>query len=265
MRQFVSAEFPDKDGILKVSGKDFRYLCQVLRLRTGDMTALRLPDGSLVNSTVAKIDEGSRIVCFQVCGGNGNFSENQSEYSGQTEFYLFQFVAKSAKMELIVRQATECGVAKSIAVEGEVSEKGCAKKNFKNDRTLRIIKEARQQSGSPVQTEICETVSFKQALNLWKEISSGRNDVFGCVFYERSCMTESLHKSVGEFKEINKCVIFSGGEGGISPAEIQEFAAEKIVPVHFDTNILRCETAALYGIAALQSSIAEKNLWTLKE
>ena len=98
MRQFVSAEFPDKDGILKVSGKDFRYLCQVLRLRTGDMTALRLPDGSLVNSTVAKIDEGSRIVCFQVCGGNGNFSENQSEYSGQTEFYLFQFVAKSAKM-----------------------------------------------------------------------------------------------------------------------------------------------------------------------
>ncbi|WP_315329486.1 16S rRNA (uracil(1498)-N(3))-methyltransferase, partial [Treponema socranskii] len=28
-------------------------------------------------------------------------------------------------------------------------------------------------------------------------------------------------------------------------------------PVHFAGNILRCETAALYGIAALQTALAE--------
>ena len=31
------------------------------------------------------------------------------------------------------------------------------------------------------------------------------------------------------------------------------------LPVHFETNILRCETAALYGIAVMQSLVLRKN------
>ena len=67
MRQFVSTVNPDKKGLLEINGKDFRYLKQVLRLSVGDMLYVRLPDGKLSGTTVAKIDENRRAVTLQVC------------------------------------------------------------------------------------------------------------------------------------------------------------------------------------------------------
>ena len=45
--------------------------------------------------------------------------------------------------------------------------------------------------------------------------------------------------------------------------EILKNAGVKIV--HLATNILRCETASLYGVASLQSALLEKNLWQDRE
>ena len=56
-----------------------------------------------------------------------------------------------------------------------------------------------------------------------------------------------------------------GAEGGISPEEINELQDNGFIPIHFDTNILRCETAALYGVAAVQTVLGEKDLWLFKE
>ena len=41
-------------------------------------------------------------------------------------------------------------------------------------------------------------------------------------------------------------------------AEIEFLKQNGFVPIHFETNILRCETAALYGIAAMQTLISGK-------
>ena len=62
MRQFVSSANPDKNGLIVVEGKDFRYFRQVLRLNTGDMLSVRIPDGQLVNTTVCKIDDKKHSV-----------------------------------------------------------------------------------------------------------------------------------------------------------------------------------------------------------
>jgi 16S rRNA (uracil1498-N3)-methyltransferase len=56
-----------------------------------------------------------------------------------------------------------------------------------------------------------------------------------------------------------------GAEGGISPEELDFAQKHGFVPVHFATNILRCETAALYGIAALQNAVVEKKVWQFKK
>ena len=58
--------------------------------------------------------------------------------------------------------------------------------------------------------------------------------------------------------DISKIAIAVGSEGGISPKEV-EFLIQKGLfhPVHFAVNILRCETAALYGIAAVQTFVNE--------
>ena len=57
-----------------------------------------------------------------------------------------------------------------------------------------------------------------------------------------------------------KLALAVGCEGGISPAEAQLLKANGFIPIHFAGNILRCETAAVYGIAALQNAAAEAPL-----
>ncbi|MDD5790411.1 MAG: RsmE family RNA methyltransferase [Spirochaetia bacterium] len=269
MRQFVSSVYPDKKGMLELCGKDFRYLKQVLRLCVGDMLYVRLPDGKLSGTTVAKIDESKKTVFLQVCDCAPevlkNGGENQSDYRPETDFYLFQFVAKGPKMDLIVRQAAECGVLKVVPVTGKFTQSCGAEKNLRNSRYERIVKEARQQSGSPVATEISETLSLEEACALWKKVAGEKpEESFACVLYERSERTKNLYEALADLNVIKKCAVFCGAEGGISPEEIDFLLENGIVPVHFETNILRCETAALYGTACLQNAVTGRKLWQKK-
>lgn len=261
MRQYISQKNPDINGLLSIIGKDFRYLRNVLRISTGDMIYVRLPDGKLQNMTVAKIDESSKKIVLQICADTELFEgENQPQVQNKIEFLLFMFVPKSSKFDLIVRQATECGISRIIPVVSEFSQNGAEKMNFRGERFERIIKEARQQSGSAVETKVCDCVSVEKMCEIWKNETS--DSKFGCVLYERSDKTVTLKKALctldaEKLSELKKCALVCGAEGGISPSEIELLSQHGFIPVHFETNILRCETAALYGIAALQSALTE--------
>ena len=293
MRQFVLEKNPDKKGIISLSGKDYRYLRQVLRVKTGDMVSVRLPDGTLKNSTVAKVDENQRTVTLQICadtsavasGGAGSSSsltrgvqaeEIQQTIQNNIEYWLFQFIPKPQKFEQIVRQATECGVKRIVPIIGEYSEKSSISalqgQGAKKERIDRIIKEARQQSGSPVNTVVEEPVSLERAVELWQEQGEQQEQTgrqvqsvasVGFVLSERNDGDGNIRKILQkpELKgKIARIGIACGSEGGISPQEV-DFLIKKglFYPLHFSVNILRCETAALYGIAAIQSCASEED------
>jgi len=274
MRQLIVENRQIHKGLIQLEGKDYRYLRQVLRVRAGDMISVRLPDGSLNNATVAKIDENNRCITLQICAATGGTITRgvQAEEisaagtSGRVEYWLFQFLPRPQKFELIVRQATECGVAVIVPVIGEYTEKSSAQalEGAKKERLERIIKEARQQSGSPVDTRVTEPMSLEQAIDSWKrgfDTASGllnhQNVAF--VLSERDDCSGNLRVSVqkaGGLDKIKKAAIAVGSEGGISPDEVRLLEEKGLfVPIHFAVNILRCETAALYGIAAVQSMI----------
>lgn len=272
MRQLILDKMPDKKGIVSVEGSDFKYLRQVLRVKNGDMINLRLLDGTLQNSTVAAVDDKSKKILLQICanassnasvgfGAQGTVTrgtvtrgvqadEIQSEVASlPQEYILFQFIPKPQKFEQIVRQATECGVKTIVPVIGEYSEKSSllALQGNKKDRLEKIIREARQQSGSPVETVVTEAMTLGEALGRYE-----RDVAF--VLYERQVdegtSTAELLKTNPQAKKIG---IACGCEGGISPNEIELLTKKGLfIPVHFSVNILRCETAALYGIAAVQ-------------
>lgn len=275
MRQFISSEFPDKKGFLRIYGKDFRYLRQVLRLKSGDMLAVRFSDGTLRNTTVCKIDENSREILVQVCGNpektknscddditRGTKAQEIQKSLPDTEYFLFQYIAKPVKMEQIIRQATECGVKFVVPVSGEFSQKQnvLSMRNSKKERLERIVREARQQSGSPVETEILEPLTTEEAVLFWKKntssLSADEKNV-AVALWERSEKTVSLKEIFDseKNKKIKKIAIAVGCEGGISPEEIDALISAGFYAVHFPGNILRCETAALYGIAAVQSAL----------
>ena len=260
MRQLIIQKNQDKNGLVTIEGKDFHYLRQVLRVKTGDMVNLRLPDGSLQNSTVCKIDDSSKKITLQVCAAPA-VSEPVEGGEGQyIQFSLFQFIPKPQKLELIVRQATECGVKNIIPVISEYAQKGNvdALMGGKKDRLERIIREARQQSGSPVDTTVFEPVTVEQATDLWnkmKEEAGGEQNAAGYVLSERAADGQT-EVPFDKLRDHGTVAIFCGNEGGISPDELELLTKKALLrPVHFSVNILRCETAALYGIAAIQTAI----------
>lgn len=265
MRQLIIEQNPDKNGIVVIGGKDYRYLRQVLRVRVGDMLSLRCGDGQLRNTTVAKIEENSKKIFLQVCadtsdentitrGVQAQIIENEKTTEGK-EYWLFQFLPKPQKLEQIVRQATECGIKYIIPVIGEYSEKSSIKamENSKQERMERIIKEARQQSGSPVDTQLLPCISIQQALEKWNEIE---NEKIGFVLSERNDGDGDIRKLIATKCNLSTIGIVVGSEGGLSPAEVEFLLSDKnFNPIHFSGNILRCETAALYGIAAVQTAV----------
>ena len=280
MRQFVSAAEPNSKGLLEISGKDFHYLRKVLRLAVGDMINLSLPGGLSQDATVCKVDDAAKKITVQVCQDQKS-SQVQNAASGQMRTYmtLLQFVPKPQKMELIVRQATECGIANVIPVIGEYTQAGSEKPLQKSDRFERIVREARQQSGSQVETKIFSPMKLSEALELiergdflpetfgQEENSSQAQESAAAglakiVLYERGEKTSPLSDALfGHEKDCRQgqkpraCVFAIGSEGGISPAEFELLLSKGFKAVHFNTNILRCETAALYAAAAIQSAL----------
>lgn len=264
MRQFISESNPDKNGYLVLSGKDFKYFRQVLRVRTGDMVSVRLPDGMLQNMTVCETDDRQKKLTLQICASTEIEVTDKELTRGvkaseinkilKTEYWLFQFLPKIQKFEQIVKQAVECGVSAIVPVIGDYTEKSsiAAMDNAtKLERLNKIIREARQQSGSPVDTKLYMPVKIEEACHMWKERIIDEN-AQGFVLYERNEKSRTMH-SVLAGRQIDVAAVVCGSEGGLSVEEINRLTQDDLfVPCHFEGNILRCETAALYGMAALQ-------------
>ncbi len=327
MRQFVCAASPNSKGLLEITGKDFHYLRKVLRKAAGDMINLSLPGGGQQEATICKVDDGAKKITLQVCDSQGenpsqaknhsqahnvaaqNCSQAQNVRASRTQLALLQFIPKPQKMELIVRQATECGVSAIVPVIGEYTQAGFEKALQKSDRFEKIIREARQQSGSQVETKFFPPQKLSAALDLvegadfWQSEKrsqaqeAARNygladapnaPVVAKIFlYERSDGTVPLaaalfgqeqgcsqaqdaarsyglandscsaaaSSGLAKSRVPSACVYAVGCEGGISPAEANLLLARGFKGVHFNTNILRCETASLYAAAAIQSAL----------
>lgn len=261
---------PDKNGQLTVSGKDFKYLCQVLRLKLGDIVQVRFPNQELSNMEVFKLQAKQLILVKTLSESVDKFLETGVSASSLEniklpEIWLFQFLPKLQKMDGIIRQSTECGVSKIIPVLGEFSGKDFNLKNEdfeKVNRWERIVKEARQQSGSAISTSVEKPLVIEDALKLWNEnLQNG----IGFILHEASIAKKNIFSVLKENTNINKIGIAVGSEGGISEKEISILQENGFYLVHFKTNVLRAETASLYGIAAIQTAITELEEWHTHE
>ncbi len=271
MRQYIASSMPDKNGQLTVSGKDFKYLCQVLRLKLGDIVQVRFPNQELSNMEVFKLQAKQLILVKTLSESVDKFLETGVSASSLEniklpEIWLFQFLPKIQKMDLIIRQSTECGVTKIIPIISDFSSKDFSYEKDDFERLVRwqrIVKEARQQSGSAVDTKIENPMLLDKALSLWQENSKNN---CGFVLYEANIAKKNIFSVLKEnFNKIDRIGIVVGGEGGISENEILLLEKNGFNLVHFKTNILRAETASLYGIAAIQSAFTEFEEWHTHE
>ena len=246
-------------------------MSRVLRLQNGTPIDVRLSDGRFVSMLFCADKTEPFLAAADTTAANAAAAIVDGAEGTETvraELWLFQFVPKAQKIDLIVRQAAECGVSRIVPVKGEYSPPS----QGRTERWQRIIREARQQSGSPTATLIQEPLGVHEAAALWLGQSSPlRSAAFMlCEKPEEKGSSCSLFSRIGDAVQkagglLQRIALAVGCEGGISPGERILFEQSGFMPIHFKTNILRTETAALYGLAAVQSAVTEYEKWKLNE
>jgi 16S rRNA (uracil1498-N3)-methyltransferase len=235
---------------LKMTGDTFHYLSRVLRLSRGDTLAGTDREGRRYLLVITEMDHESLVVEVREKRENGNT---------ETAICLFQALLKGKKMDTVVRQAAEAGVKRIVPVKSEytVARYDAGEGKKKRQRWEAIAREAVQQSGSTVITEIEEPVDID-------ELPRIRNDGDPALFFHHEPLEQtSLHRYLSHYP--NTVALGVGPEGGFSPREVELLRGGGFLPVHLQTNVLRAETAALYAIAAVQTLLAERVSWNPQE
>jgi 16S rRNA (uracil1498-N3)-methyltransferase len=259
LRQFILP--PDFEGQkrYRLGGKDAHYVSRVLRLVAGEGFDARDARGRLWEARVASVEAGSVLLELSPRGAPSGEAADASGLSAGAapmtgaacRLSLFQCLPKAGKMDSIVRQAVEAGV---FRVQPLFSEHSLPKRTSREERWERIVKEARQQSGSPVDTRIEEPKELREAVEEWK----GRGP--GFFFHERPLAESSLHRYLNSIPA--ELAVLVGPEGGLSPSEVAFLLDAGWRPVHLGANVLRADTAAIYAIAAVQILLLEHETWT---
>jgi 16S rRNA (uracil1498-N3)-methyltransferase len=255
VKRFILSQPPDSDGFIRLGGRDYHYLVRVRRLKPGMFFPALLPGGAEVRVRVRSTD-GDTLVgeCLALP------ERCQAPIS---PILLFQALPKGTKMDLIVRQAAEGGITEIVPFASEHSiPKVQAGGDEKLRRWERIIREARQQSGSGIATAVHAPLDTDGLLAYWETLKARQPGSLGLFFHQDPVDEGSLHGYLEAMPELIAMAI--GPEGGFSPAEVSRFLAAGFKPVKIGDTILRTETAALYGAAAIRIILLESASWTYR-
>lgn len=257
MRQLILDRNICSGEIIPVKGNQYHYLSRVLRLKPGATVVVSGKDGDSGLCLITEINPDLQTL-FLKCLSLNN-CDAAMENSGKTvPINLFIWMIKPNKMEQIIRQATETGVKNIFPVIGDYTQKQDTQ--FKAERWNKIILEARQQSGSNIQTEIFPPENFTGAMQLYN--TNYKDNYLSIFFYENNLDSGSLHGCLSsDIKGINIAI---GPAGGFSCKEAENLHNSGFTPVHFNTNILRTETAVIYALGAVQTIISEKEKWKIQ-
>lgn len=266
----------NKDGTLTLSGQDYHYLRTVRRMKVGDMLKVVFPDNKTCNTTISKIIEENKTILLTECATREEEDKEEGREGG-VDYYLFSCIARPATMETVIREATECGVKKIIPVissytQGEyvrVFKEEGGKEGGRRARFSKIIKEAREQSSSKVDTKIGKVIKIESIGEEWKSNILGKK--IGFLLYENSIDCIEVSEALGKIKEnfwqslgrgeenIRLSIaLVVGAEGGFNFEEVQLLRREGFNLVHFNTNILKVETATVYGFAVIAEEVRKK-------
>ncbi|HOE84279.1 MAG TPA: RsmE family RNA methyltransferase [Sphaerochaeta sp.] len=254
MRQFILPQSYDGAGDLVLNAKESRYLTRVLRLGVGDEIIARDRDGKTRMMAITASEAG---ICTLSASESGVNTDTLPAYRGPSaNLVLMQCLLKGRKEDDVVRQATEIGVTSIVLVQSrhcvpDAKERGTGR----IDRLKAKVREALQQSGSAIPTQLEERIIPLLELPAWW---AGRGKV---LFFHQSeqDQQQSLSAIAGDIDIDEPVGVLIGPEGGFSDEECRFLSQNGFIPVLLKTNVLRSETAAIYALSALQVLLNDRN------
>jgi len=249
-----------------LDAKTRHYLIDVRRMRTGD--TFEAIDESGTRFLCALLSDSARtaeVSLSRIPDGTGSPSDPRaSDARPLLKIVLAQALPKGQKFDLIVRQATELGVNLIVPVITQhcVGMEPGDRSAAKLERRNRIIREALQQSGSSVRTEITPTVELDDLEGTLERQGFARDTTVRILFHEaeqreRASLHELLSGNPGGI------VVAIGPEGGFSANDFLAFSNMGFKVYHAEGPVLRVETAAVFAISAIRTIASERELWKM--
>jgi 16S rRNA (uracil1498-N3)-methyltransferase len=234
--------------VVELRGRDFHYLVRVLRLAPGERFPARDAGGALRACRVAAV--GADFVRLEL-------DPPEPEEAGGPAVALIQALPKGRKMDQIVRQVTEAGVAEIVPVFSRFSlsrldEPG--DRGRRVERWRRIAREATQQSGGSRVPLVAEPVPLDKALERQAEEGELR-----LVFHQERLGAGSLHAALASGPR--RVTLLVGPEGGLAGEEVARALASGFLPITIGRRVWRTETAALFAAAVVQCLLEEREAW----
>jgi 16S rRNA (uracil1498-N3)-methyltransferase len=257
VRLFLLSLPPDQDGLVHVSGRDYHYLARVRRLGPGDVFTALVPAGEEVRIRIKTLEKGRLI--GECLPPEPPAVPGKVPPLTMPPLVLFQALPKGTKMDLIVRQAAEGGISEIVPF---ISEHAVPRPPQRDrvERWRRIIREARQQSGSAAATRVREPCTRETLLAYWETLRTGH--ALGILLHQDPLEQGTFHGYLNTGPEL--VVLAVGPEGGFSPGEAALFQKAGFKPLVMGNTVLRTETAALYAAAAVRIILLERASWMLK-
>lgn len=211
---------------------DIHHLLHVMRARNGDLIEIVVSQ-KLFHARVENLSPLSIKIIDSI--------EQKSELA--FEVTLIFPLAKGDKIELVLQKATELGVKNIVLVNTRYCVVKMDQPSFekKKERYQKILKEASEQSH---RLSIPNLYGLVDINHLPSFAFSKQN----YVAYEKL----SDNGVIFPFsKEKSSVTYFVGPEGGFSEEEINVLVKQGFTPISLGGRILRCETAAIYGLSVI--------------
>jgi 16S rRNA (uracil1498-N3)-methyltransferase len=268
MRQLILPEEWEGGATCLIEGGRAHYVSRVLRIGKGDSFQGRDSRGGLWTCSVLESNPGRVLFSVEPLIDDAPAEGIEAAVSAPSlpRIFLAQGLPKGMKMDLVVRQATEAGVSVVIPLLSERaiprgSPRGEEERGPRLARWERIVREARQQSGSGLRTEVLEPLRLEElpaALALRGVLPSDPK----ILLHEAPLAQSSMHGYLtGTPEAVVLCV---GPEGGFAADEVDALLSEGFRPLRLAGPVLRAETAALYAVAAAQIILSERSSWIPK-
>ncbi len=247
MRQFLLPDHYQGSTRLILTGSSHHYLTRVLRYSPGEEFSGRDREGNPYKLFLETTESDSSTIRIEK-------QESPPTEKTGPKLIIYASVLKGKKFDQVIRQVTETGADEiHPLISRNVVVRLSADDEKKRIRWEKLIREASQQCGNP---GIPEIFPFEELKNV---IFPTPEQGCGLFFHEKTLENKPLHLYLREIP--NKVFLFFGPEGGFSPDEVERFLKSEIHPVFLGHNVLRAETAVIYGTGAVQTILREQNAW----
>jgi 16S rRNA (uracil1498-N3)-methyltransferase len=213
------------------------HAARVLRLREGDAVQVFDGIGNERHGVIAELG-GKRVIV-------GNISAIDSDRETPLKVVLAQALASSEKMDWVIQKATELGVAEiqPIDTERSVARLSAERTVKRLEHWQQVAIAACEQCGRNVLPHIHAPLDIMVWLQQMRQVSDAK-------FILLPQGATALH---AQAKPQGRIALLIGAEGGFTQAESDTALLCGFTPIRMGARVLRTETAAIAGLAALQT------------